>query len=137
MPIAWRTAPIPQGPTGDLSDEVLFTNTGRGLRPFSPVQLQAVRDEATGDVRLSWICRSRLGGDSWVAEVPLGEEIEDYTVTLLNGGSVVRAVRVGAPEALYTGAQQMADFGAAPSSLSWTVAQISRVDGAGVPAHHH
>ena len=134
MPIAWRTAPIPQGPAGDLSDEVLFTNSGRGLRPFSPVQLHAVRDEATGDVRLSWTRRSRLGGDSWVAEVPLGEEVEDYAVIILNGMTTVRSIRVGGPEALYTAAQQTADFGAAPVSLTWTVAQVSRVYGAGVPA---
>jgi hypothetical protein len=75
--IAWRVAPVPQGPSGDLAEEVTFTNSGSGLRPFSPVHLKAVRDQATGDVRLSWIRRTRLGGDSWAAEVPLGEEVED------------------------------------------------------------
>lgn len=75
--IAWRVAPVPQGPSGDLSQEVAFTNSGRGLRPFSPVHLQAVREQPSGDVRLSWIRRTRLGGDSWVADVPLGEEVED------------------------------------------------------------
>lgn len=132
--VEWRTAPIPQGPDGDLSEAVAFTNTGRGLRPFSPVHLKAVRDPTSGDVRLSWIRRTRLGGDSWLAEVPLGEEVEDYAVTILNGASAFRTNRVAAPEALYTAAQQIADFGTQPASLAWTVAQVSRVYGAGVAA---
>jgi hypothetical protein len=132
--IAWRVAPVPQGPSGDLAQEIAFTNSGRGLRPFSPVHLAAVREQPSGDVRLSWISRTRVGGDSWVAEVPLGEEVEDYAVTILNGAGVVRTLRVGAPEALYTAAEQTADFGGLPGSLTWTVAQVSRVYGAGVPA---
>lgn len=131
--ITWRTAPIPQGPTGDLSEAVAFTNTGRGLRPFAPVHLKAVRD-AAGDVRLAWIRRTRLGGDAWLAEVALGEEVEDYAVTVLNGATPVRSVQTGQPSLLYTAAQQAADFGVLPASLAWSVAQVSRVYGAGVPA---
>lgn len=132
--VGWRVAPGPQGPSGDLAQEITFTNTGRGLRPFSPVHLRAVREQPSGDVRLSWIRRTRLGGDSWVADVPLGEEVEDYAVTIMNGATKVRSIRAGAPEALYTAVEQTADFGALPSSLTWTVAQVSRVYGAGVPA---
>lgn len=96
--------------------------------------MKAAREQPSGDVRLSWIRRTRLGGDSWVADVPLGEEVEDCALTITNGGTAVRTIRVGASEALYTAAEQTADFGALPTSLTWTVAQVSRVYGAGVPA---
>jgi hypothetical protein len=52
----------------------------------------------------------------------------------MNGASAVRSIRVGAPEALYTAGEQTADFGALPPSLTWSVEQVSRVYGAGVPA---
>jgi hypothetical protein len=132
--IAWRYAPVPQGPSGDLSGEIVFANTGNGLRPFAPVQLKAARDPSSGDVQLSWIRRTRVGGDSWLNEVPLGEETEEYDVLILDGASVVRTIRLASQGTLYTAAQQTADFGAPPASLAWRVAQISRAYGRGVQA---
>ena len=132
--IAWRTAPVPQGPTGDLSGEIVFIDTGRGLRPFAPVQLKSSRDPVSGDIALSWIRRTRVGGDAWLNEVPLGEETEDYEVSILNGGNVVRTLQVATQSAPYTAAQQTTDFGAPPASLAWRVAQISRAYGRGVSA---
>jgi len=132
--IAWRYAPVPQGPSGDLSGEIIFTDTGNGLRPFAPVQLKAVRDPSSGDVQLAWIRRTRVGGDSWLNEVPLGEETEEYDVLILDGADVVRTVRVTGQSALYTAAQQTADFGAPPGSLAWRVAQASRAYGRGTAA---
>lgn len=92
VPSVCPYAPVPQGPSGDLSGEIVFTNTGNGLRPFAPVHLKAVREPASGDVQLSRIWRTRVA------------------------------------------AQQTADFGAPPVSLSWRVAQISRAYGRGVQA---
>jgi hypothetical protein len=132
--IAWRYAPVPQGPSGDLSGEIVFSDTGNGLRPFAPVHLKAARDPSSSDIGLSWIRRTRVGGDSWLNEVPLGEETEEYDVSILSGASVVRTVRVTSQGALYTAAQQTADFGAPPASLSWRVAQVSRAYGRGVQA---
>lgn len=83
---------------------------------------------------LSWIRRTRVGGDSWLNEVPLGEETEEYDVLILDGASVVRTIRLASQGTLYTAAQQMADFGAPPASLAWRVAQISRAYGRGVTA---
>jgi hypothetical protein len=125
---------VPQGPSGDLSGEIVFINTGNGLRPFAPVQLKAVRDPSSGDVQLSWIRRTRVGGDSWLNEVPLGEETEEYDVLIVNGANVVRTIRVTSQGTLYTAAQQTADFGTPPASLAWRVAQVSRAYGRGVNA---
>ncbi|ALK08994.1 baseplate multidomain protein megatron [Blastochloris viridis] len=129
---AYKGAPVPEGPAGSHAIDVPFTNGGRGLKPFAPVQLKA-RREASGDVRLAWIRRSRVSGDAWFAEIPLGEEAEDYDVAILNGEAVVRTTRVGAPSLVYTAAQQTADFGSQPAALKWRVAQVSRVYGAGQP----
>ena len=132
--IAWRTAPVPQGPSGDLSEEIVFANSGRGLRPFAPVHLQAVRDAPSGDVQLAWVRRTRVGGDAWLNEVSLGEETEEYEVAILDGASVVRTIRVTSQTAPYAAAQQTADFGTLPASLTWRVAQVSRAYGRGVIA---
>jgi hypothetical protein len=98
------------------------------------VHLNAVRDPSSGDVSLSWIRRTRVGGDSWLNEVPLGEETEEYDVLILDGANVVRTIRVTSQGTLYTAAQQTADFGAPPATLAWRVAQISRAYGRGVAA---
>ncbi|BAR97594.1 gene transfer agent host specificity protein [Blastochloris viridis] len=129
---AYKGAPVPEGPAGEHAVALSFTNGGWGLKPFAPVHLKAGR-ETSGDVRLSWIRRSRVSGDAWFAEVPLGEEAEDYDVMILNGEAVVRTTRVGAPSLVYTAAQQAADFGSQPAALKWRVAQVSRVYGAGQP----
>jgi hypothetical protein len=109
-----------------------FTDTGNGLRPFSPVYLNARRDPVPGDVNLSWIRRTRLGGDAWLSEVPLGEEIEAYDVLVMSGSTALRTTRVASPALLYTAAEQSADFGSLPASITWRVAQVSRVYGRGV-----
>ena len=114
--------------------EIVFTDTGNGLRPFAPVHLKAARDPSSGNVSLSWIRRTRVGGDSWLNEVPLGEETEEYDVLILDGPNVVRTVRVTSQGTLYTAAQQTTDFGAPSASLAWRVAQISRAYGRGVQA---
>lgn len=130
LTIAYRGAPVPEGPAGEHALALPFANGGRGLKPFAPAQLKA-RRETGGDVHLSWIRRSRIGGDSWFAEVPLGEEAEEYDVTILSGSTVLRTTRVTNGSFVYAAAQQAADFGAQPATLKWRVAQVSRVFGPG------
>ncbi len=113
---------------------------GRGRRPLAPVHLKAWRGGGSDDVTLSWVRRTRLGGDGWDgSDVPLGEEREAYAVEILSGGAVVREVAAEAAPVTYTAAQQEADFGAAVTSLDWRVSQLSASFGRGVPAaatHH-
>lgn len=107
---------------------------GRGLRPFSPVHLRA-RRLSGGDIRLSWIRRTRSGGDDWGAgEVALGEESEAYRVGILAGGAEVRSLEASAPQAIYSAAAQSEDFGAPPTTITFTVAQIGAGFGPGTPA---
>jgi len=58
------------------------------LRPLSPVHVKIT--EENGQTTLSWIRRTRIGGDSWTGlDVPLGEDIEQYRVQLWAQGAVI------------------------------------------------
>ncbi|MEM1267445.1 MAG: host specificity protein, partial [Pseudomonadota bacterium] len=104
------------------------TVEGVGLRPYAPAQLRAV--EEGGDIRLTWIRRTRIDGDVWSAgEVPLGESFERYHVRILRGGALLREREVAASEDVYTAAEQAAD---APGPWTVEVAQISERFGPGL-----
>ena len=83
------------GPQGKPISDPAFQGAalqlkGIGLRPLSPVQLSAVW--RGGDLALSWIRRTRIGGDSWdQTDVPLGEEEESYDIEILDAsGNAIR-----------------------------------------------
>jgi hypothetical protein len=111
---------------------VAFTATAGpiALKPLSPVRLAAKRE--AGGVRLSWIRRTRFGGDNWeLAEVPLNEETEAYAVDVLSGTALKRRLKVTSPAALYASADEIADFGAPQASLLIRVSQTSLAAGDG------
>jgi hypothetical protein len=99
------------------------------LKPLAPVHVAAVR--AGDGIHISWIRRTRIDGDGWGVEVPLGEESEAYVLDILSGGAVVRSIACASPEALYAAADELADFGTPQTSLHVSVAQISATVGAG------
>ena len=132
LPLNWRHGPADR----NLGDAAYRTTVhafrGLGLRPLSPVHIRARR--SGGDIHLSWVRRTRIGGDSWTTpEVPLAEEAEVYAVDILSGETVVRTLEVGAPTAIYTTADQNADFGAPQTSLHVAIAQVSAAFGRGTP----
>jgi hypothetical protein len=97
----------------------------------------AAQRQANGDLALSWIRRTRIGGDSWEGvEVPLGEEREAYLVTVFNAAGVaVRSYQTTAPSLIYPAADQGIDFPAGtPRPLSLSVAQLSAAFGWGAAA---
>lgn len=127
------------GPAAYQQDDFRFTNEtfnakGVGLRPYSPVHLKAVRDYSNDDVTLSWIRRTRFGGDSWnTAEVPLNEDFERYDIEIMDGSTVVRTVTVDDVSSwLYTAANQTADFGSVQPTVTFKVYQISAIYGRGI-----
>ncbi|MGB3279000.1 MAG: glycoside hydrolase TIM-barrel-like domain-containing protein, partial [Pseudorhodobacter sp.] len=96
---------------------------GIGIRPYSPAHLQAV-PQANGDLKLVWVRRTRIDGDSWESfEVPLGEVREQYLVRVMAGGETLREMTVTESSWIYSNASQTAD--SAGGSLSISVAQIS------------
>ncbi|MDZ7908802.1 MAG: glycoside hydrolase TIM-barrel-like domain-containing protein [Gemmobacter sp.] len=99
---------------------------GVGLRPYRPAHLRATA--VGGDLRLTWLRRTRIDGDSWEApDVPLGEERERYLLRLRSGGVILREETLSAPEWTYGAAQRAADG----AGVVIEVAQISASFGPG------
>jgi len=104
---------------------ITFAGGERALTPLSPVHLRAVR-QASG-IALSWIRRGRLSADSWTAaEIANDEGVERYRLEVFNGGSVIRTVETMASDWLYLPAEELADFGAPQTSLTFRVSQAGK-----------
>ena len=74
---------------------VTVTPRAVGLRPYAPAHLR-MRDDG-GTHRFAWVRRTRVGGDGWDAEVPLGEEREVYALRAVAGGATVWEGETAAP----------------------------------------
>ncbi|OLP56847.1 hypothetical protein BJF92_12315 [Rhizobium rhizosphaerae] len=95
LALNWRAGPAGSSLGGDDYVAQTVTLRGKARRPLAPVHLRSIQ-LSNGDWRLSWIRRTRIGGDSWdQADVPLGEEREAYEVDILDpvNGHVRRVVR--------------------------------------------
>jgi hypothetical protein len=126
---SWHLLPA-ESELGQAERVIVHQSQLRGLRPLSPVQPRATW--AGADLRVSWIRRTRIGGDSWdLAEVPLGEEQELYAAEIHAGGALKRSLELGEPQFLYTAAQRLADLGPDGRTFTLRVAQISAVLGPG------
>ncbi|MFL6689724.1 MAG: glycoside hydrolase/phage tail family protein [Alphaproteobacteria bacterium] len=109
---------------------------GIGLRPLSPVQLDAAY-APNSDLLLSWLLRDRdPSSDSWdQVEIPMSESSESCDVEILDSSSnVIRTFSsVASPSLTYTAAQIAADFPSGlPSPFRFTVYQLSSTFGRGV-----
>lgn len=135
----WRAGPADEDIGSEDYVDFTATMTAKARRPYSPDHLSGMRDAITGDWALSWIRRTRIGGDYWdPVDVPLGESVESYRLEILSeavsGVDVARTVDLSAPSFTYTEAMQVADFGMQQSELAIRVTQISSTYGLGIPA---
>ena len=104
---------------------------GLGQRPLSPVRIKGTR-LAGGDLTIAWLRRTRIGGDSWeLPDVPLSEDFERYELDVMTGAIVKRTIVAATTTALYTSAQQVADFGSPQASISVRIQQMSALYGRG------
>lgn len=117
------------------AEAVQFTNKDVGLECYSPVKLVGTRDEATGDLVLTWVRRTRVGGELRdKIDAQLGEQSEAYEIDVLTDtGIVKRTLQASSPTLTYTSAQQIADFGASQASVSVKIHQLSAAAGRGFP----
>ncbi|WP_297774708.1 glycoside hydrolase/phage tail family protein [uncultured Roseovarius sp.] len=121
------------GPGGRPVDDPSFSHAviafdGVGLRPYAPVHLRLV--EAGGDMRITWIRRTRIGGDRWdTPEVPLGEESERYLLRVMRGEQVLREVTLDRSEWVYPASARVADGPDAGKRIE--LAQVSASFGPG------
>jgi len=108
------------------------TPQATALKPLAPIHLNAVRK--AGGVDFSWIRRTRMDGDTWVGEVPLGEANEQYALDVLSGSNVVRSLTSTTPSVIYASADEISDFGAPQASLHVRLTQLSATVGRGFTA---
>jgi hypothetical protein len=122
------------GATGGRAGPIAFAGGMRAETPLAPVHLAARRTEA-GDIALSWVRRSRLNADSWNGDdIPLDEAEEVYRLQILSGATVVRSLTVANHSFLYTQAQELEDFGASQSAITFRVRQKGATVALGIAA---
>ncbi len=138
LPWNWRIGPASR-PVSDASyAATTFAPEGAGLRPFSVAHVEQPWRTARnlGDLTIRWTRRSRsLAADTWGAgDVPLAEDSEAYAVDILDGSVVKRSLTTATTSALYTAAQQTADWGTPlgpGQSLTIRIYQLSALIGRG------
>ncbi|HEY8577626.1 MAG TPA: glycoside hydrolase/phage tail family protein [Devosia sp.] len=98
--------------------------------PLPPVHLRA--RSVGSEIVFAWTRCSRSDADGWgVAAPPLDYQPERYEIAILNGGMQVRWLQTDGPEVVYGAGEQVADFGASPTSFVYSVAQLSARLGSG------
>ena len=140
IPWNWRIGPASRPVSDETYVAQAFTPAGVGLRPFSVAHAEQPwrRPRTPGDLTIRWTRRSRaLVADSWGGlEVPLGEELEAYEVEILDGATVKRVLSMTTTSAVYTAAEQTADWGAPlgpGDTLDIRIFQLSALVGRGAP----
>ncbi|MCB1511983.1 MAG: glycoside hydrolase/phage tail family protein, partial [Hyphomicrobiaceae bacterium] len=130
LPANWRIGParLDIGHPSFTAASHAFERTGR--RPLSPCHVRGSR--VSGDLDITWIRRTRRGGDSWEAlDVPLSETSETYEVDIHDGDTVLRTLAAAEPRVVYGTAMQAVDFGLIPAEISVAVYQLSAEFGRG------
>lgn len=106
----------------------------KNMKPYSPVHIRGTRNDS-GDIEITWIRRTRFGGE-WADgdDVPLSETVEYYLIDLLDGpgGNVVRTIQ-GLTEQTrtYLASEQNTDYGSLQDPLYVKIYQYSSVVGRG------
>jgi hypothetical protein len=119
---------------GGKEDEVspvTFKYQANSLKPFSPVQGR-LHKAANGDIEVSWVRRSRVGGE-WLdsLDVPLGELYEKYEIDILKQGNVIRTLTANNASTIYTVSNQIEDFGSSQAAVTARIYQLSDYVGRG------
>lgn len=115
----------------DAQPSVTATVTGKGLKPFAPVNLR--RTTSGTDITLTWDRRTRSTVTFPVnlIDVPLFEASESYSIDCMSGSTVVGTVTSTSATVTITGAQQTS-FGLTPGNpIKVRVYQVSATIGRG------
>jgi hypothetical protein len=130
LALNWRYGPAARDVGDGSFVGLVHAFRGVGLRPYAPAHVRGTR--TGGDLAVSWVRRTRIGGDGWNGpEVPLSEADERYEVDILDGTTVKRTIATTVPSAIYTAAEQTADFGAPQAMVNVRVHQLSAIAGRG------
>lgn len=128
---------ITYGRTLETDGNLEHTYKAIAFIPYAPVHFTGSRDTVTGDWSLSWIRRTRIGGD-WrdKVDVELGESTEAYEVDIYGSVSyttVLRTIAIQTATCVYSAAQQTTDFGGPQTTLYVKIYQMSSTIGRGHP----
>jgi hypothetical protein len=136
----WRIGPASLAPDVDSYAAAQFAPAAIGLRPYAVGHVSQPYKFArqAGDLTISWVRRTRSpAGDNWAAaEAPLFEDSEAYAIEILDGAIIKRTLTANTAAVIYTGAQQIADWGALlgpGDTLDIAIYQLSAVFGRGAP----
>lgn len=121
----------------DSAYDESFTYRGVNLECLSPVYLNGDRHPTTRDWTLTWVRRTRTGGE-WrdFVDAMLSETAEAYEIDIFSDGTYTtlkRTLTSMTPTVAYTSAQQVTDFGSDQSTLFVKIYQMSNVVGRGYP----
>jgi hypothetical protein len=129
LSLDFRIGALSRGPEDASTTARTLSFDGNGLRPYAVAHLRHSA-RIDGADSFSWVRRTRLGGDSWQSiEVPLSEEVEQYTVEVVKNGSIMRTSITTQAQWDYSAAMKAADGVTKPYFLR--VAQISLSYGPG------
>ncbi|MFO1242119.1 MAG: phage tail protein [Rickettsiales bacterium] len=126
--------PVTIGGTLGSAASQSFTYIGRSFKPYAPVHVAGSRD-GSGNLTISWVRRTRLGGE-WRdgVDILLAETAEKYEIDILSGSAVLRTLTAVSSDVTYSLANQVTDFGSGQSSVSVKIYQISEMVGRGYAA---
>lgn len=128
--LVFRVGPARMAPDHDSYASATILVERADLRPLSPVHVRARRED--GHLTVSWVRRTRIGGDSWTpGDVPLGEVAEKYELNVGPAGETLQTVVVDSPFWSVDSAQESAIFGGLVSTLEVEVRQVSERFGPG------
>ncbi len=133
LPLGAAVAIKAVGPTelAATAEEKSLQFVGNSLRPFAPKQLRIARDP-DGTLRVSWIRSSRTGlGWPDGADAPLGEEREQYLVTLVPAGGGPRTYTTTSESLTISVVDQIAQTGETIVAGEISVTQVSATFGPG------
>lgn len=129
---------------GDISavGSKTITPAGVDLKPYSPVAVGGSAD-GDGNITVLWTRRTRFGGGYGTGSEaladgvggPVNEGEEKFEIDIYGDSpeTVLRTITAYTNSAVYTAAQQIADFGSVQSSVSVKIYQISATVGRGYP----
>jgi Putative phage tail protein len=130
VPSTWRVGPSAKDHAHPAYVTLNLPASLKALRPLAPAHVSAKR--IAGGINISWIRQTRTGGDAWeLLDVPLGEDGENYSVSVMNGATELRNWSTTTTQHFYSDTEILADFGAQPNSLSLRIAQVSAATGPG------
>ena len=130
--------PISYGYTLDSASDTAFTYRAVNLECLSPIYLNGSRHPSTNDWTLTWMRRTRTGGE-WrdLVDATLGESSEAYEVDIYSDGTYTTLKRtisgLAAATCNYSSANQVTDFGSNQATLYIKVYQLSSNVGRGYP----